>query len=336
MKKARDDSTGPTEAGDVAAAQWKERAQVTWRKFPGPPGASAVLRVSLTRPAYADIANHAKDSLEGEVCGILAGEFGEDDEGLFVDVRATVRGTAVRAGRGHVTFTQETWNGIHASLEKDHPKLQIVGWYHTHPGFGVEFSEMDVFIQRNFFSLPAQVALVIDPLGGDVALAMNSDAGIRYVERFWVDGREHRARVPTPKGAGAGDGDAGAQDGSLKILETRVDQLVGVVQELRASLHRFLLFAGLLAAVSAALLVGYGVYRVYVSSIEPPRGLSYVPIPLTIDGKPALIGVGVVKWDIPEELIATPPPAQGPGGAQTPVPAESPSAQTPTPEETLR
>ena len=36
--------------------------------------------------------------------------------------------------------------------------LKIVGWYHTHPGFGVEFSEMDLFIQQNFFGGPAQIA----------------------------------------------------------------------------------------------------------------------------------------------------------------------------------
>ena len=39
---------------------------------------------------------------------------------------------------------------FNASLEREHPGLKIVGWYHTHPGFGVEFSEMDLFIQRIF------------------------------------------------------------------------------------------------------------------------------------------------------------------------------------------
>jgi len=38
-----------------------------------------------------------------------------------------------------------------------------VGWYHSHPGFGVFLSEHDMFIQENFFSSPQQVAWVFDP-----------------------------------------------------------------------------------------------------------------------------------------------------------------------------
>ncbi len=37
-------------------------------------------------------------------------------------------------------------------MEEKHSSLSIVGWYHSHPGFGVEFSDMDMFIQKNFFS----------------------------------------------------------------------------------------------------------------------------------------------------------------------------------------
>src|SRR6185436_11054025 len=103
---------------------------------------------------------------------------------------------AASGGATHVTFTQATWDAIHATLEREHPKLRIVGWYHTHPGFGVEFSEMDVFIQRNFFSGPTQIALVTDPTTGAVALAITTPTGIDYLPRYWVDGREQTAKVP--------------------------------------------------------------------------------------------------------------------------------------------
>ena len=39
----------------------------------------------------------------------------------------------------------------------------MLGWYHSHPGFGVFLSEHDLFIQQNFFSNPQQVAWVFDP-----------------------------------------------------------------------------------------------------------------------------------------------------------------------------
>jgi proteasome lid subunit RPN8/RPN11 len=39
----------------------------------------------------------------------------------------------------------------------------VVGWHHTHPGFGVFLSGYDLFIHQHFFREPWQIALVIDP-----------------------------------------------------------------------------------------------------------------------------------------------------------------------------
>jgi proteasome lid subunit RPN8/RPN11 len=39
----------------------------------------------------------------------------------------------------------------------------MVGWYHTHPGFGIFLSGMDLFIHQNFFTQIWHVAYVLDP-----------------------------------------------------------------------------------------------------------------------------------------------------------------------------
>src|SRR5262249_57979759 len=161
------------------------------------------LRVAMDRAPYADVIAQAKESLQAEICGVLAGEVCEDDDGLFVHVKAAVRGAAAKEGTVHVTYTQETWNAIHQAMERDHPRLEIVGWYHSHPGFGVEFSDMDLFIQKNFFSGPAQFGLVTDRLGGDGALIANRCGKIEYMPRFGDDGRDHRGAVPPPARADA-------------------------------------------------------------------------------------------------------------------------------------
>ena len=49
-------------------------------------------------------------------------------------------------------------------MDAEHSEERIVGWYHTHPGFGIFLSGMDLFIQDHFFNLPWQVAFVYDPL----------------------------------------------------------------------------------------------------------------------------------------------------------------------------
>jgi proteasome lid subunit RPN8/RPN11 len=310
------EKSGPAEG--VGATQWKDRGKAVRRTFPGPPGAMAPLRVALSRAAYGDLAGHAKESLEAEVAGILAGQLCEDDDGHFLDVQAVVRAEGARQGRGHVTFTQESWNGIHAAMERDHPKLQIVGWYHTHPGFGVEFSEMDVFIQRNFFSQPWQVALLTDPLGGDMAAAVNGEAALVYLDRFWVEGREQRCRLPA---SAQGGGEAPAASAQL---EARVAQLTAAVHELRQTVRHTITAAAVAVVLVAGLTMAYAWYRIWLGSVRPPENIAFVPVPVTIDGRPVLIGLGVVKWEIPRELLVPEEraaPAAGPAATATPAPS---------------
>ena len=136
---------------EVSVRPWREAESSVNRPFGGPRGAKALLRVGMTKEAMAELSLHARESLEAEVCGVLVGEICTDEAGLFVDVFAVIRGTSSERSSRHVTFTQETWNEIHAELQSRYPKLSIVGWYHSHPGFGVEFSEMDAFVHQNFF-----------------------------------------------------------------------------------------------------------------------------------------------------------------------------------------
>lgn len=276
--------------------------------FPGPRNAGVALRVAFERRASADLIAHAKESLEVEVCGILAGELCEDEEGPFVRVSAALRGTAAAEASTHVTFTQATWNAIHQTLDRDYPHLKIVGWYHTHPGFGVEFSDMDVFIQQNFFSGPAQIAMVTDPLSGAVAICVNTAQGIRYLPRYWVDGREQPCRVPVaqsqPAAGGAVPAPADVSPNALAQLEARLSQLIQATDEQRAWQQNFLLFCGLVFGLGIVVAVGYFVLQLNASRLEPPRVNSMVPIPIQVGEKRVMVGVALVEWDVPEELNA--------------------------------
>jgi proteasome lid subunit RPN8/RPN11 len=105
------------------------------------------------------IRQHARTSMKAEVCGVLIG----DTENERMTVEACIAGINAAQGGAHVTFTQDTWEHIYKIKDKDFPDQKIVGWYHSHPGFGVFLSEHDLFIQENFFSNPQQVAWVYDP-----------------------------------------------------------------------------------------------------------------------------------------------------------------------------
>ncbi len=105
------------------------------------------------------IRQHARTSMKAEVCGVLLGNAEQDR--TVID--ACVAGVNAAQGGAHVTFTQDTWEHIYKIKDQQFPDSKIVGWYHSHPGFGVFLSEHDLFIQENFFSSPQQVAWVYDP-----------------------------------------------------------------------------------------------------------------------------------------------------------------------------
>jgi proteasome lid subunit RPN8/RPN11 len=105
------------------------------------------------------IRQHARSSMKAEVCGVLIGS--TEHERMMVE--ACIAGNNAAQGGAHVTFTQDTWEHIYKVKDKEYPEQKIVGWYHSHPGFGVFLSEHDLFIQQNFFSNPQQVAWVYDP-----------------------------------------------------------------------------------------------------------------------------------------------------------------------------
>jgi proteasome lid subunit RPN8/RPN11 len=301
--------SNPKPSDDAAAVNtggWTERVKTVRRKFPGPGQVSEPLRVALTRDTYAELTSHAKQSLNAEIGGVLIGELCEDNDGIFVLVQGSIRAMDAKEGATSVKFTQETWTKIHQEKEKSYPKQEIVGWYHTHPGFGVEFSEMDRFVHRNFFSGPGHIAYVTDPLGGQEAILVNSGGEIVPVSRFWVDGRERRC--VSAAGDDAKSNGSGALpkevEKTMRAMDDRISQLMQMVDNQTASMHRFLLFVGMFVAVGIVVFLGYSMYSAYTNNNKPPELLNFVPVPVQIGDKSVLLGVGIVKWDVPPALNA--------------------------------
>jgi proteasome lid subunit RPN8/RPN11 len=118
----------------------------------------------VRRSVLNDVHAHAHSSLNAEICGVLVGDVVRDEHGPFVYIEASIRGEFASSQFAGVTFTAETWTYMQGILDKQHPGKRIVGWYHSHPDFGIFLSEMDLFIHRHFFNLAWQVALVYDPI----------------------------------------------------------------------------------------------------------------------------------------------------------------------------
>lgn len=102
-----------------------------------------------------------------EVCGVLIGNGYRDEHGPYLLVEHVIRGNGAKNRSANVTFTAETWASIQTVMDNSYPDKKMIGWYHTHPGFGIFLSDMDIFICENFFNLPWQIAFVYDPVSGE-------------------------------------------------------------------------------------------------------------------------------------------------------------------------
>ncbi|MBN1918375.1 MAG: Mov34/MPN/PAD-1 family protein [Verrucomicrobia bacterium] len=285
---------------------WTDVKGAVRQTFPGPRDADVPFRVAFDRRPHAEFIGHAKESLDTEVCGVLVGDLCKDDEGLFAHVREIIRGEAAREGGGHVTFTHETWEQIHKRLETDFPQMQIVGWYHSHPGFGVEFSKMDLFIQENFFAAPGQLALVMDPLSGKEAMCVSGPDGLVRISRFWIEGREQRCELPTEEAKHKtpnGSVSSNDSDKALEALQRKLNQLIQTLDEQYAGIYRLVLSLGMIIAVAVIAWIGFGIYRsIFAPQEEPPRLRQYVPVAIQVGDETVMVGVGIVDWKVPPEL----------------------------------
>ena len=116
----------------------------------------------LRQTNIAVIYPHVFGSPDREVGGVLVGRASRTGLPLITGAIPAIQADE---RRDSLTFTQDTWEHVHRTLDREFPEgEQIVGWYHSHPGFGIFLSEHDLFIHRNFFSGVSQIAFVVDPL----------------------------------------------------------------------------------------------------------------------------------------------------------------------------
>jgi proteasome lid subunit RPN8/RPN11 len=126
---------------------------------------------------------HAHSDTRVELGGVLLGGQFEDDAGRpFVQITDCLRARHYESTKGSFKFTHDTWEQITREREQLPADAHMVGWYHTHPGWGVFLSGLDLFICDHFFNKPLDVALVIDPC--------QRDSGFFQ----WTEGTEERIR----------------------------------------------------------------------------------------------------------------------------------------------
>jgi len=145
-------------------------------------------------PIFLDLApadqieRHALSDTSVELGGILLGKECVDPTTgeHFVWIAQAIEAKHYANTRASFTYTHDSWEEITRERDRLYPDLDVVGWYHTHPDFGIFLSHHDLFIHQNFFSQPLQVAYVVDPIQGTRGFFRWSDDKMVQVGGFHV------------------------------------------------------------------------------------------------------------------------------------------------------
>jgi proteasome lid subunit RPN8/RPN11 len=183
-------------------------------KFPIEPRAD--FRVYLAPEVRRGIEEHAEADITVEICGVLVGHWGTDENGPYAAVTDYIRCANATSKFAEVTFTHESWAQINKEMDSRFADARIIGWYHSHPDFGIFLSERDTFIQEHFFSAPGQVAYVIDPVRDLEGVFAWRNGKPTPMPHFWigntvrtVDASERSPGGSAGKPARAGDAESG-------------------------------------------------------------------------------------------------------------------------------
>ncbi len=122
------------------------------------------LSIYISMKAVNQIKKHALEDTNRELGGMLVGEVNRSNGRKYLNITAGIAAQHTCRSGASVTFTHQTWGHVFRTMDKDYPDKMIVGWYHTHPNFGIFLSEDDLFIHRNFFNQEWHVAFVLDPV----------------------------------------------------------------------------------------------------------------------------------------------------------------------------
>ena len=119
-------------------------------------------QIYISSLALLKMLKHGRAGVHLEVMGLMLGEFVDEYTVKVVDVFAMPQsGTGVSVEAVDPVFQKTMLDML---TQTGRPEM-VVGWYHSHPGFGCWLSGVDINTQQSFEQLTSRaVAVVVDPI----------------------------------------------------------------------------------------------------------------------------------------------------------------------------
>ena len=114
--------------------------------------------VTISSLALLKMLKHGRAGVPMEVMGLMLGEFIDDYTVRCIDVFAMPQsGTGVSVEAVDPVFQTKM---LELLKQTGRPEM-VVGWYHSHPGFGCWLSSVDINTQQSFESLTKRSVAVV-------------------------------------------------------------------------------------------------------------------------------------------------------------------------------
>lgn len=127
-----------------------------------PPTPDTAEKIQISSLSLLKMLKHGRAGVPMEVMGLMLGDFVDEYTITCIDVFAMPQhGTGVSVEAVDPVFQT---NMLDMLKQTGRPEM-VVGWYHSHPGFGCWLSGVDMHTQTSFEQLnPRAVAVVVDPV----------------------------------------------------------------------------------------------------------------------------------------------------------------------------
>lgn len=139
-----------------------------------------IFKIFIRQSSYIDILTSARENKDNEIGGILIGGYYLDQQSRnpFIIIEHSITAEKGIDTRASFTFTHEAMEEVYRIKDEEYSEYPIVGWFHSHPTFGIFLSSADRFIQESFFSKEWQVAYVVDPHSNTIGFFRLSQGSI--------------------------------------------------------------------------------------------------------------------------------------------------------------
>ena len=148
---------------------------------------ASALRVYLRYPLFRALDDFALRDTSREQAGLLLGR--KPEGGGWVQVEEALD---VGIDEGGSRFTARSWQRARRLARHRHPGLEVVGWFHTHPGTGVDLSAEETEVHQKFFSEPWQVVYVVDPVLRERNFHLWREGSLAPASGFRIYGKEEQ------------------------------------------------------------------------------------------------------------------------------------------------